>query len=153
MKVLLQRRDEDKKAMEDRILQNVKIGILPHIERLQRSSMQAQLQDHVEAIKTQVMNVVSPFIHELSSQYLDLTPTEIQISQHIKEGKSSKEIAELMSIAKCTVDTHRNNIRKKLNIQNRKENLRSRLMALKDRRDFEGILPRRHFSPRDFPLN
>jgi len=135
MKVLLQRRDEDRKAMEDRILQNVKIGILPHVERLQRSPLPSHLQDHVDNVRTQLLNVVSPFIHELSTRYLDLTPTEIQIARYIREGKSSKEIADLMGVAKCTVDTHRNNIRKKLHIANKKENLRSRLMALETQSD------------------
>ncbi|MBW2132737.1 MAG: response regulator [Deltaproteobacteria bacterium] len=130
MKVLLQRREEDRKAVEERILQNVKAGILPHLERLQRAPLPNTLKNHVNAIENQLVHIVSPFLHELSTKYLDLTPTEIQIAKYVREGRSSKEIAELLGVAKCTVDTHRNNLRKKLRIQNKKENLRSRLISL-----------------------
>lgn len=47
-----------------------------------------------------------------------LSAQEKQIIRLIIEGKASKEIAEVLFISKSTVDTHRKNINKKLEISN-----------------------------------
>ncbi len=47
-----------------------------------------------------------------------LSNHEKQIIKYVIEGKKSKEIASLLSITKNTVDTHRRNINKKLEISN-----------------------------------
>ncbi len=59
-----------------------------------------------------------------------LTPQEIQIAELIRQGKRSKEIAALFGLSVGTVITHRNNIRKKLNLSSRDANLRSHLLSL-----------------------
>lgn len=48
----------------------------------------------------------------------------------IKEGRTTKEIAEFLGIATSAVDSHRNNIRTKLGLNNKKVNLRSHLLSL-----------------------
>jgi two-component system invasion response regulator UvrY len=47
-----------------------------------------------------------------------LTSKEIEVIKFIKNGCSSKEIANLLGIAKKTVEVHRHNILKKLNLKN-----------------------------------
>ena len=63
-----------------------------------------------------------------------LTPAEMRICKLIREGNSSKEIALAEGIAADTVDTHRRNIRAKLNIRNEKVNLTSYLQSLDESR-------------------
>lgn len=46
----------------------------------------------------------------------NLTKRELEILQLIAEGYSSREIGDLVNTSKRTIDTHRNNIMKKLNI-------------------------------------
>jgi DNA-binding CsgD family transcriptional regulator len=75
-------------------------------------------------------NIVSPFINRLSAVYKNLTPKEIQIAELVKQGKKSKEIAELFGISVGTVITHRNKIRKKLDLRLKDANLRSHLLSL-----------------------
>ena len=53
-----------------------------------------------------------------------LSRREIEIVKLVGEGKTSNEIAELLYIGKTTVDTHRKNILKKLNLQGKSELLR-----------------------------
>ena len=48
----------------------------------------------------------------------DLTEREIEIVQLIAEGFSNKEIGEKLFISHRTVDTHRTNVMKKLNVNN-----------------------------------
>lgn len=50
-----------------------------------------------------------------------LTQREKMILQHILEGKSSKEIARLLSVSVITVYNHRTNIKNKLGIRNNME--------------------------------
>jgi DNA-binding CsgD family transcriptional regulator len=58
-----------------------------------------------------------------------LTPTEVEVASLIKEGKATKEIAKIMGSATSSIDTHRNNIRKKLGINKENVNLRSYLQS------------------------
>jgi DNA-binding NarL/FixJ family response regulator len=52
-----------------------------------------------------------PSIHSLSGR-------EMQILEHLRLGNSSKEIGELLHISMKTVEVHRHNILKKLNLKN-----------------------------------
>ena len=72
----------------------------------------------------------APAYFDMSLKFLKLTPMEIQVANQIKQGKLSKEIAEVLSVSKHTVDTHRRNIRKKMRIYNKKKNLRGSLISL-----------------------
>ncbi len=47
-----------------------------------------------------------------------LTDKELEILKHVKEGLTSKEIAEHLTISFKTVQVHRHNILKKLNLKN-----------------------------------
>ena len=53
-----------------------------------------------------------------------LSKRELEIVKLIGQGKTSQDIAELLFIGKTTVDTHRKNILKKLNLQGKSELLR-----------------------------
>jgi DNA-binding CsgD family transcriptional regulator len=69
-------------------------------------------------------------MRSLSSKLIRLSPTEIQVINLIKQGKTTKEIAETMNLATSTIDFHRNNIRGKFGIKNKKINLTSYLSTL-----------------------
>lgn len=56
----------------------------------------------------------------LLSQY-KITEREAEIIKHIKEGNSSKQIAELLELSVYTIETHRKNIYRKLGVQNTAE--------------------------------
>jgi DNA-binding NarL/FixJ family response regulator len=45
-----------------------------------------------------------------------LTPRERQVLQLVAEGKSNKEVAQLLNLSVYTVETHRSNIMEKLNL-------------------------------------
>jgi DNA-binding CsgD family transcriptional regulator len=130
LRVLLKRRDEDKTEFEEKTLSNVKELVLPYLERLKRSGLDAKQTAYANILESNLNDIVSPFIHKLSSKYIGLTPTEIQIANLVKEGKTTKEIAEILNSSIRTVEFHRKNIRKKIGIVNRKANLRSHLLSM-----------------------
>jgi len=61
---------------------------------------------------------------------LRLTPREIDVCELIRDGIGSKDIARTLSISLKTVEKHRDNIRKKLGIANRRINLASLLKII-----------------------
>ncbi|MCX5843241.1 MAG: LuxR C-terminal-related transcriptional regulator [Deltaproteobacteria bacterium] len=48
----------------------------------------------------------------------------------MREGKTSKDIAKLLNITERTANFHRENIRKKLGLTNKKTNIRSYLLSV-----------------------
>lgn len=130
LKVLLKHREEDKSAMEENILSNVKKLILPSIEKLKTMKLNEIQSEHVNIIENQLQEIISPFLHNLTTKHFNLTPREIQIATLIKEGKTTKEMTEYLNISATAVDFHRKNIRSKLGIKNKKSNLRSLLLSM-----------------------
>lgn len=59
-----------------------------------------------------------------------LSPREMEICQLTKDGLTAKEIAVSLSISDATVEKHKENIRRKLNIINKKKNLATHLKSL-----------------------
>jgi DNA-binding CsgD family transcriptional regulator len=72
---------------------------------------------------------ISPFTQHLADTCSDLTSTEIQIVNLIKQGMRSKEIADRMKLSKDTIDFYRKTVRRKLGICNKKTNLRAYLLC------------------------
>jgi len=130
LKVLLKHREEDKTTLEEQVLTNVRKLVLPYLEKLKQLRLNDNQMAHVEIIESHLHDVVSPFLRTLTSKYLSLTPREIQVATLIKEGKTTKDITEVINISATAVDFHRKNIRLKLGIKNTKANLRSYLLTL-----------------------
>jgi PAS domain S-box-containing protein len=129
LKVLISQREQDKDALEDTVLANVKELILPGIEKLRACRLNDKQRMYVDVIESNMNTIVSPFLRKLSNQYLNLTPMEIQVANLVKEGKSSKDISNLLNISERGIEFHRNNIRLKLGLKNKKANLRTYLLS------------------------
>jgi DNA-binding CsgD family transcriptional regulator len=127
--VLLEKRDEDKIKLQENVLFNVKELVEPHLDRLKKSGLDEKQKGYVETIESGLSDITSPMLHRLSSKYLNLTPTEIQIANLVKQGKRTKEIAEFLNLANRTINFHRQNIRNKLGIKNTKANLSTYLIS------------------------
>ena len=131
LNVLLRQREKDKDELEEKVLANIKELVMPYIYRLRKSLPKGKDADYVDIIESNLVNIVSPFSNKLSSKYMNLTPKEIQVANLIKEGKTTKEIAELLNISPGTTEFYRKKIRAKLNLKNTKNNLRAYLLTLR----------------------
>mgnify|MGYP001815282930 FL=1 len=129
LKVLLKKREEDKNELEEKVIYNVKEMVQPFMEKLGRTRLDDRQRTFLEIMESNLDDIVSPFAKKLSTRYLNLTPSEIQIANLVKHGKTTKEIAELLSLSTRTIESHRDSIRKKLGIKNQKANLRTHLMS------------------------
>ena len=63
-------------------------------------------------------SVVDAYLGKTDAEADPLTPRERQILQLVAEGKTTKEIARLLSISFKTAESHRNRIMKKLGVHN-----------------------------------
>lgn len=131
LKVLLKQRNEDKADIEKNILATVKTSILPYIEKMNNGHLSENQKKLLHEIEFRLEEITSPFVRELSSEYLGLSPNEIRVASLVKEGKTSKEIAQLLTISAYTVMSHRRSIREKTALKGKSINLRSYLQTLK----------------------
>jgi len=130
LKVLLSKKDEDKKNLKENILSSVNKLILPYLEKVKKTYLDEKEKIYLEIIELNLKEIISPFADKLSSKYINLTPAEIKVADFVKYGKQTKEIAELLNLSAKTIESHRENIRKKIGIKNQKTNLRSYLLSL-----------------------
>jgi PAS domain S-box-containing protein len=130
LKVLLQQREADKSELEERVLLNVSEMVIPFIEKIKTMAINEKEKTYIDIIQSNINDIISPFIHNLSAKHIKLTPTEIKVVNLIKQGKTTKEIAKSMNVAASTIDFHRDSIRKKLGIKNKKINLTTYLTSI-----------------------
>ncbi|HVN96597.1 MAG TPA: PAS domain S-box protein [Syntrophorhabdaceae bacterium] len=128
LRVLLQHREKDNSELEGKIFHNIKELVLPYVDRLKAGRPQDRA--IVDIIESNLNNILSPFIRSMASRYENFTPKEIQIADLMKKGKTTKEISQILNLSPRTIDIHRYNIRRKLNIANKKINLQSYLLSL-----------------------
>jgi len=128
LKEILNKVKEEQNELGKTILSNVNKAILPILQVLRSESPPGQ-QKYLDLLQKQLEDITSPFISRLSEQFMKLTTAEIQICNMIKNGLSTKQIAELRHISQATVNRHRENIRKKLGLRNLKVNLPTYLMT------------------------
>jgi PAS domain S-box-containing protein len=128
--VLLKRREEDRAELEDKVTCNMRELILPYIENLKITHIDSHQSNQLKILERNINEIISPFLRTLSSKYPNLTPMEIKVITFIKEGRTTKEMAKLLNASARTVEAHRDHIRRKLNLNKRKANLRSYLLSL-----------------------
>ncbi|MGA3114885.1 MAG: LuxR C-terminal-related transcriptional regulator [Syntrophobacteraceae bacterium] len=130
LKALLRQRDEDRKEFEEALLINIENLILPYIKRLKSGPLSSTQASLLEILESHLKELSSKFGKTLALEYRVLTPTEMRIAALVRDGKTSKEIADLLCISEKTASFHRNNIRTKLGMRGTGANLRSHLLSL-----------------------
>lgn len=113
--------NEEKIKILSTIASNLDFSVFPLLDRLleQDSSVKKQL----EILKKNLKEIADPIIRKAQNASELLTPKELQLCNLIRQGMTVKEIAAIMHLSPRTIDKHRENIRKKLNITERKVNL------------------------------
>ncbi len=130
LKILLNSKDQDQREFEERILSNVKHLVLPYLGKMRKHLTDEKLKAYLDVLEANLSNIISPFSQKLSSKYIYLTTTEIEVANLVKEGRSTKDIAEMLGVSYKTIQNHRVNIRKKLRITKKPINLRTYLLSL-----------------------
>lgn len=130
IRTMMKYSQSDRAQVEEQVLINVKQTVQPYLEKLRRSGLTERQRSYLDILESSLANIVSPFVRVLSSDYIDLTPTELQVAQLIKEGKNTKEISAILNLSLNTIMTHRYKIRSKLGLLNKKNNLHTFLKTM-----------------------
>ncbi|XOV91691.1 MAG: response regulator [Bacteroidota bacterium] len=110
------------------IIEGFDLGIMGY---LPKDSSQEELIEAIDTIQSggrYMSQKVSEILAQrlirkdpLNKQNAKLTPREVKILEMLVDGDRNKEIAEKLSISVRTVDTHRTNIMRKLDVNNTAE--------------------------------
>jgi PAS domain S-box-containing protein len=126
LKVLLETRERERKELEEKVLFSVRELADPYLQKLKNSGLNEVQKTWLDILESSLQEVTSPLLADVMGKGQSLTPSEIQVVNLIRLGRTSKEIAGTLGLSTKTVETHRRNIRKKLGLK--KTNLRSYLL-------------------------
>jgi DNA-binding response OmpR family regulator/DNA-binding CsgD family transcriptional regulator len=129
LKALLDQREIEKESIEQTIVADLKRYVFPYLEEIDQLNID-DVKPYVNIIRANIKQLISPDSKRLSALYHNFTPSEIKVVDLIRQGKSSKSIAAQLKTSHRTVEKHRNNIRKKLGILNKKVNLNTYLLSI-----------------------
>ncbi|MBN2226617.1 MAG: PAS domain S-box protein [candidate division Zixibacteria bacterium] len=123
LKEVLEHIEEEKQSIKQEVAKNVDQNILPALKKAMKPDGTVNKRllgfviDGLESLAS-----VSGGLMRLQAR---LSPREVEICNLIKSGLSSQEIADTLFVTVATVKKHRETIRKKFDISNKKINLAS----------------------------
>jgi PAS domain S-box-containing protein len=130
LKVMLKRIEGIKTEIRDQIVFNITEFVLPYLEKIKKTNLNEVQRTYLNSLEQNLNDITAPILRGVSTKYLKLTPTEIQVANLIKQGKDTKEIAAALFMSARTIETHRYKIRNKLGLKSKKLNLRTYLSSL-----------------------
>ena len=128
LRIVLAKIEQEKQEIHRDIKMNVEKILMPILHALALQLPPAQIR-YVEMLQTNLEEITSPFISQLSRSYHSMTPTEVAICNMIRNGMRTKEIADMRGVSEATVNRHREKIRRKLKITNQDVNLATFLQS------------------------
>jgi DNA-binding CsgD family transcriptional regulator len=128
LRIVLARIEQEKQEIRRDIKMNVGKVLMPILHALALQLSPAQTK-YVEILQSNLEEITSPFISQLSHSYHSMTPTEVAICNMIRNGMRNKEIADMRGISEATINRHREKIRRKLKITNQNVNLATFLQS------------------------
>ena len=140
LRIVLARIELEKQEIHQDVATNVEKILMPilHALALQLAPDQTK---YVDMLRTNLEELTSPFVSQLSVSYRSMTPTEIAICNMIRNGMRTKEIADMRGVSAATIHRHRENIRRKLKITNQDANLATLLQSSMWEERTEPIFP------------
>ncbi|MBN2106528.1 MAG: helix-turn-helix transcriptional regulator [Deltaproteobacteria bacterium] len=130
LRVLLKKRDEDKKQLEETMISNIQELVLPHLDRLKSCGLTGRALVSLGTLSENLAQITKPLLMGKSLGHLKLTSSELKIASLIKQQKSTRDIAVMTGLSPRTIERHRDNIRKKLGLSNKGINLTTYLLSL-----------------------
>ncbi len=127
LRVMLDQHTKTKETIEEQISVRLKTLVTPYLDLLRQSATNDKQMETINIITAHINSIAGSFSPKSKEILLGLSPRESLIADLVRQGKTSKDIATIIGISVRTVETYRNNLRKKLGINNRKISLRTYL--------------------------
>lgn len=120
--------EEEKVEIRKQVSAVVDKLLLPVLRRLRNAGTPAA--SDLDLLETNLADLTSKFGANVAGEMSCLTLRQIEISNMIRSGMTSKQISERLHISLRTVETHRNVIRNKLGLSGNNINLAAHLHSL-----------------------
>ncbi|NOD46033.1 MULTISPECIES: LuxR C-terminal-related transcriptional regulator [unclassified Ruegeria] len=131
LRVLLSSLEDDRKSRDMEIVEQVRSRVLPYLDKVRAQLAGDEAQSvYLDLVENNLNEITSSLSDKLTDAFAAMTPTEMEIAQMVMFGKTTKDIAKALSRETSTIDFHRNNIRRKLGLDGRDQNLRSHLLSI-----------------------
>ncbi|GAB4347350.1 MAG: hypothetical protein Kow0089_24880 [Desulfobulbaceae bacterium] len=128
LRVLLAERERDRTSLALEIRRRIGEEVFPFLTMLRDTELSGKQHRYLDALEEKLASITTPDATVKTARRVKLSPVELKVADLIKQGLSSKEIADSLSLSPLTVESYRKTIRKKLGLTNRGENLRSYLL-------------------------
>ena len=122
LKELLDMIEKERKDYQHQISQDIEKSLIPYINKLRDKLPDGEIEDYNE-IEFGIKTILNKDIDDYREKFETLSPREAEIAELIKQGMSTKQITEMLNLSQYTVHKHREQIRKKLGITNKRINL------------------------------
>lgn len=131
LRVLLTNVETSRDEYDAKFLRHVKGLIIPLIGTLRaRLAGDEASTAYLRMLEENLASITASMSGRLATIFETLTPSEQDVAQLIMRGHTSKDIARMLSREPSTIDFHRNNIRRKLDLRRSGQNLRSKLRSI-----------------------
>ena len=127
LKLVLNNFRDDQFKLRNDALKMIGKEILPNYLALNKYVHGDQGKRLYKSIRGRFVTLTNPAYHTSMPKTLPLTSKEISVANLVQYGIQTKDISEIFAIAPRTVEYHRNNIRRKLGIQNKQVKLETEL--------------------------
>ncbi|HID70248.1 MAG TPA: CBS domain-containing protein [Desulfobacterales bacterium] len=127
LKVMLDQHTRTRESVEEQISIKLQELVNPYLDLLQQSGVNEKQSETISIIAAHIDSITHQFTPKARKIMLKLSPRETLIADLVRQGKTSKDISEILHVSLRTVETYRNNLRKKLGINKKKIGLRTYL--------------------------
>ena len=121
----------EREELLEGLARQVQQVFLPSLARFQQEPSSEVRRAYADILADQLTRLCGGAEGE-DARLLRLTPMELRVCQFIQAGRRTKDIAETLNLSVETIQTHRKNIRKKLNLKGGNANLFSFLRGRKN---------------------
>ncbi len=129
LKVMLDQHTRTKESVEEQISIKLQDLVNPYLDLLRQSSINEKQAETIRIIAAHIDSITHQFSPKARKIMLKLSPREAMVADLVRQGKTSKDISDILHISLRTVETYRNNLRKKLGINKKKISLRTFLIT------------------------
>lgn len=129
LSTMLKRRTQEHNEIRREMAAETAKMVLPLLKKAETQGT-GPTKEYVKTAQANLLDVLSKQPQDIVLANARLAPRELQIVHYLRQNKTSKEMADLLGISVRTVESYRENIRKKLRIKNQKKNLKRFITSL-----------------------
>ncbi|MFT5727890.1 MAG: FixJ family two-component response regulator [Desulforhopalus sp.] len=123
LSTILKRREREHNDIRQDIAAKAGEMVLPLLKKAQKRANDST-KNYIETAQANLLDIFSEHSHDMILTNAKLAPRELQIVHYIRQDKTSKEMADILDLKVSTIESYRENIRKKLRLTNQKINLK-----------------------------